>query len=101
MTSRLLTLVLSACISVLGTAQEVVAQATRDLSPHRVGAVHRDGARSHFLEADAPALGKYTISTLVGDLHALLDSLRIDRVALVGHSSVRSFSRCAPTSRTR
>ena len=39
-----------------------------------------------FGESDAPDSSAYTVSTLVEDLHALFDSLRIERAALVGHS---------------
>ncbi len=37
-------------------------------------------------ESDAPDTSAYTIETMVADLRALLDSLALRRVALVGHS---------------
>ncbi len=39
-----------------------------------------------FGESDAPDDAKYTIATLVDDLHALMDTLGIQRATLVGHS---------------
>lgn len=39
-----------------------------------------------FGESDAPTTGEYTVAVLVEDLHAILDSLHIQKAALVGHS---------------
>lgn len=53
-----------------------------------------------FGESDAPDSSEYTIATMVEDLLALLDSLHIERAALVGHSisgsTIAEFSRVHP-----
>lgn len=65
----------------------LTAHAYDDIGPllasgHRVVALTPRG----FGESDAPGTSAYTIETLVGDLRALMDSLRVDRAALVAHS---------------
>ena len=72
---------------VLLPGYSLTAHAFDDLAPllstkFRVIAVTPRG----FGESDAPAQSAYTISTLVEDLHALLDSLHIAKAALIGHS---------------
>jgi pimeloyl-ACP methyl ester carboxylesterase len=49
---------------------------------HRVIAITPRG----FGESDAPESSPYTIATLVSDLRGVMDSLRIDRSVIVGHS---------------
>jgi pimeloyl-ACP methyl ester carboxylesterase len=53
-----------------------------------------------FGESDAPDSSDYTIATMVADLGALLDSLGIERAALVGHSisgsTISEFARAHP-----
>lgn len=56
--------------------------ATRLAAGYRVIALTPRG----FGESDAPANSAYTIETLVGDLRVLLDSMHVDRAALVAHS---------------
>ena len=56
--------------------------ATRLADTYRVIAITPRG----FGESDAPDTSAYTLATLVSDLRAVLDSLRVPRATLVGHS---------------
>lgn len=53
-----------------------------------------------FGESDAPDSGDYTVGAMVADLRALLDSLGVQRAALVGHSisgsTIGEFARAHP-----
>lgn len=65
----------------------LTAHAYDDIGPllasgHRVIALTPRG----FGESDAPDSSAYIIETLVGDLRALMDSLHVERAALVAHS---------------
>lgn len=78
----------SGSVVVLLPGFSLTAHAFDDIGPrlavgHRVIALTPRG----FGESDAPDDSSgYTINTLVGDLRALLDSLRIPRAAIVAHS---------------